>query len=77
LKVHPWYGQTVVVLRRHGRGVGTIRVEREDGEVRVMPAYWTDLEPRLGLVGENNGARLTPQGALELSRWIAARKPRA
>lgn len=64
------------VVRRHGDDA--VWVEREDGDLRIVPVSWTALVPRASLVGsDGQGGRLAPQAALELSRWVVARKKRS
>ncbi len=46
LRVHPWLGERLRVLRRHGPD--RLFVERENGETRLIPVSWTDLTPAVG-----------------------------
>ena len=73
LAVHPWWGESVSVLRIYGRSA--VWVEREDGDVRIVPISWTALVPRLDVAGtDGRKGRLSPGAALALSRWIEARR---
>jgi len=73
LTVHPWCGELVSVVRGHGEDA--VWVEREDGDLRIVPACWTALVPRVRLVGPNGqSGRLSLEASLELSRWVLARK---
>jgi hypothetical protein len=50
-------------------------VERKNGDVHVVPISWTALVPRVDLIGPGGSTgRLSPRAALDLSRWIEARK---
>jgi len=76
LAVHPWCGETVVVLRGYGRD--GLWVERENGELRIVPASWTALRPRPEVcVMRGREARLSTEGVRELARWVRARLGRS
>lgn len=73
LSVHPWFGETVSVLRGHGQDA--VWVEREDGDLRIIPASWTALVPRTKLVGSDGySGHLSLDASLELSKWVLARR---
>jgi hypothetical protein len=60
------------------RGDDAVWVEREDGDLRIVPVSWTALVPRASLVdAHGDGARLSPEAAFELSKWVLARKDRS
>ena len=72
LVVHPWRGEAVEVLRRHGSS--GIYIERANGERRLIPESWTSLVPHVPCQLSNGQTiRLGPENALELARWVAAR----
>jgi len=74
--VHPWFGETVHVIRPHGRTA--VFVERDDGDKRLIPVAWTDLRPRPEpLQVRGRSVRLAPAAARELSAWVAERSPRS
>jgi len=75
LEVHPWFGREALVLG--SRGDDAVWAELPDGRTCHLPIAWTDHRPRpapLGLSGQP--VRLDPTGALQLARWIAARRDR-
>jgi hypothetical protein len=70
--VHPWHGQVVTILRS---GSDAVWVEREFGEVRIIPISWTSLRKQLTSRHlADRGVRLAPDAALRLARWVAARR---
>ncbi len=72
LPVHPLYGERVEVVERYGRHA--LRVEQPDGQVRLLPAAWTDLIPRpAALAVKGWPVRLAPDTLRELGAWVAAR----
>jgi len=72
LPVHPLYGEQVEVVERYGRHA--LRVEQPDGQVRLLPAAWTDLVPRpAALTVKGRSARLAPDALRELGAWVGAR----
>jgi len=72
LPVHPLYGEQVEVVERYGRHA--LRVEQPDGQVRLVPAAWTDLVPRpAALAVQGRPVRLAPEALRELGAWVAAR----
>lgn len=72
LPVHPLYGERVEVVERYGRHA--LRVEQPDGQVRLLPAAWTDLVPRpAALAVKGRPVRLAPDAMRELGAWVAAR----
>jgi hypothetical protein len=75
LTVHPWFGESVSVVRGHGEAA--VWVEREDGDLRIIPACWTALVPRAHLVEADGNGRLCAEAALALSKWVLARKTRS
>lgn len=61
------------MLRVYGRH--TVWVERENGDVRVVPISWTALVPRVDLIDPGGGkGRLSPRAALDLSKWVEVRR---
>ena len=61
------------VLRVYGRH--TVWIAHDNGGVRVVPVSWTALVPRVDLIGPGDSkGRLSPRAALDLSRWIEARR---
>jgi hypothetical protein len=73
LAVHPWFGEEVTVRRVYG--TDAVMIERESGEVRIIPTRWTDLQPRLeAAMVEGRAVYLVPEAARALCRWIAARR---
>jgi len=72
LAVHPWHGETVGVLRWYGEHA--VYLEREDGIRRIVPVARTSLVPRVASrLADGRPVRINPEGALELTRWIALR----
>jgi hypothetical protein len=72
LPVHPLYGERVEVVARYGRHA--LRVEQPDGQLRLLPAAWTDLVPRpAALAVQGRPVRLAPEALRELGAWVAAR----
>jgi hypothetical protein len=50
-------------------------VEREDGDRRIIPAYWTSLAPLVSCgLSDGRTIRVSPQAALDLSRWVSTRR---
>ncbi len=73
LAVHPWFGQSVHVLRGYGRDA--VWVERDDGELRIVPIAWTSLHPRAPWRRrDGREVRLAPAAAISLARWVSARR---
>ena len=76
LKVHPWCGQTVDVVR--GFGDDAVWIERQDGDLRIVPLSWTALQPRGSeLMVGSRPVHLAPQGLGALARWVEARRGQA
>ncbi|MEW6746332.1 MAG: hypothetical protein AB1486_26625 [Planctomycetota bacterium] len=58
------------MIRR--RGDHAIWVERGDGDVRIVAALWTALQPRVAWrSASRRPLRLTSWGLAELARWVA------
>jgi hypothetical protein len=75
LAVHPWHGETVGVLHRHGDHA--VYIEREDGVRRIVPVSWTSLVARVvSRLADGRAVRISPEVALELTRWMAPRLDR-
>ena len=72
LKVHPFCGDTVRVLKPYGPD--RVWVEHAEGDVRIIPVAWTDLWPRcdVAAVGDRK-VLLTPLVLRGLAAWVAAR----
>jgi len=74
--VHPWHGEEVEVVRRHG--ADGVQIERANGERQLVPESWTSLVPRVRCELADGGiARVGPETALELARWVTDRLHRA
>jgi hypothetical protein len=72
LPVHPLHGERVEVVARYG--LHALRVERPDGQLRLLPVAWTDLVPRpAALAVKGRPVLLAPDALRELGAWIAAR----
>ena len=68
--VHPWHGENVTVLQSYGDRA--VVVERENGDRRIIPVSWTSLVPLVSCrVSDGRTIRITPQAAIELSRWVS------
>ena len=73
LAVHPWCGEEVTVRRVYG--TDAVMIERENGDVRIVPTRWTDLQPRSETATvEGREVHLTPEAARALCRWLAVRR---
>jgi hypothetical protein len=73
LAVHPWYGEDVAVLQSFGDRA--VVVEREDGDRRIIPVFWTSLAPLVSCgLSDGRTIRVSLQAALELSRWVSTRR---
>ena len=74
LRVHPWFGEEVVVIGPRGQ---SIRGAIPDGRTCDLPLAWTDWRPRAAPL-EVNGCRvrLAPEGLVALAGWINARVKR-
>jgi hypothetical protein len=72
LPVHPLCGERVEIVARYGRHA--LRVEQPDGQLRLLPAAWTDLVPRpAALTVQGCPVRLAPSALRELTAWVGAR----
>jgi len=72
LAVHPWYGENVAVLQSFGNSA--VWVEREDGDRRIIPIFWTSLVPAASsALCDGRTIRISPQAAIDLSRWVSSR----
>ncbi|MGH2396103.1 MAG: hypothetical protein ACRDFW_03765, partial [bacterium] len=73
LAVHPWHGESVAVLQSFGDRA--VVVEREDGDRRIIPVFWTSLAPLVSCrLSDGRTIRISPQTAIELSRWVSTRR---
>ena len=72
MDVHPWYGEDVALLQSFGDRA--VVVEREDGDRRIIPVYWTSLAPLASCrLSDGRTVRISPQAAVNLSRWVSGR----
>jgi hypothetical protein len=75
LAVHPWHGESVAVLQCFGDRA--VVVEREDGDRRIIPVFWTSLAPLISpQLSDGRTIRISPQSAIDLSRWVSSRLDR-
>ena len=59
----------------HRVGSDAVWVERDEGDVRIIPVSWTSLRPRVKLPCiDGREVRLAPKTVLELAKWVAARR---
>src|SRR2546426_10984556 len=73
LAVHPWHGEEVAVLQSFGDRA--VVIEREDGDRRIIPVFWTSLAPLVSCrLSDGRTIRVSTQAALELSRWVSIRR---
>lgn len=71
LRVHPYFGQPIFILRR---GSEAVWVELQDGRCTILPVEWTSLHPRpRPLKHRGRSVRLAPESLQALSRWVTAR----
>src|SRR5438093_12922798 len=67
LAVHPWHGEEVAVLQSFGDRA--VVAEREDGDRRIIPVFWTSLAPLISCgLPDGRTIRVSPQAALASSR---------
>jgi hypothetical protein len=56
-------------------GSDAVWVEHDEGDLRIIPVSWTSLRPRVTLPGiDGREIRLALETALELAKWVAARR---
>lgn len=72
LRVHPLFGQPILVLRRYGPDA--VWAELQDGRLTILPIQWTSLRPRpKPLRYQGRPVRLAPEAVRALAGWVTAR----